>query len=123
MRDYKKFAVWTRSHELTMKIYEQIVPCFPDSEKYDLTRQIRRAAYSIPFNISEGCSRSSEKEFAHFLEISLGSAHELEYCLLLTKDLSFISEELYSTLFEKTNAIKAMIINLIKKIRTESTPS
>ena len=121
MRDYKKFSVWTRSHELTMKVYKEIVPCFPESEKYGLTRQIRRAAYSIPFNISEGCSRSSEKDFTHFLEISLGSAHELEYCLLLIKDLSFISEEQYSILNEKINAIKAMIINLIKKIRSETT--
>jgi len=123
MRDYRKFSVWTRSHELTMEIYKEILPCFPDSEKYGLTSQIRRAAYSIPFNISEGCSRSSEKEFAHFLEISLGSAHELEYGLLLTKDLSFISDAQYSILNEKINTIKAMIINLIRKIRSEATKS
>src|ERR1700749_3977631 len=110
MRDYKKFSVWVRSHDLTMEVYKEIAPGFPESEKYELARQIRRAAYSIPFNISEGCSRSSEKDFTHFLEISLGSAHELEYCLLLTKDLSFISEEQYSIFFEKINAIKAMII-------------
>ena len=120
MRDYKKFIVWTRSHELTMKVYQEIAPCFPESERYGLTRQLRRAAYSIPFNISEGCSRSSEKDFIHFLEMSLGSAHELEYCLLLTKELSFISEEQYTLLFEKINAVKAMIINLIKKIRSET---
>jgi four helix bundle protein len=123
MRDYRKFDVWTRSHELTLKIYKEIVPCFPESEKYDLTRQIRKAAYSIPFNISEGCNRSSEKDFAHFLEISLGSAHELEYCLLLTKDLSFVSEAGYSIINEKINAIKAMIINLIKKIRSKKKQS
>jgi len=121
MRDYKKFTVWTKSHELTMAVYKEIAPCFPESEKFGLTRQIIRAAYSIPFNISEGCGRSSEKDFAHFLEISLGSAHELEYCFLLTKDLSFITEEQYAILFEKINAIKAMIINLIKKIRSETT--
>jgi four helix bundle protein len=121
MRDYKKFKVWIRSHELTIKVYKEIVPCFPDSEKYGLTSQIRRAAYSIPFNISEGCSRSSEKDFAHFLEISLGSANELEYCLLLTKDILFINEEQYAILNDKINAIKAMIINLIKKIRSEAT--
>ena len=110
-----------RSHELTMKVYKEIAPCFPESEKFDLTNQIRRAAYSIPLNISEGCGRSLEKDFTYFLEISLGSAHELEYCLLLMKDLSFISEEQFSILDEKINAIKAMIINLIKKIRSETT--
>jgi four helix bundle protein len=55
------------------------------------------------------------------LEISLGSANELEYCLLLTKDLSFINEAQYSIFNEKIKAIKAMIINLIKKIRSETT--
>jgi four helix bundle protein len=118
MRDYKKFTVWTRSHELTMKVYQEIAPCFPESESHGLTRQIRRAAYSIPFNISQGCTRNSEDDFTHYLEISLGSAHELAYGLLLAKDLSFISEEQYSTLNEKINAIKAMIINLIQKIRS-----
>jgi len=120
MRDYKKFSVWTRSHELTMKVYKEFAPCFPESEKYCLTSQIRKAAYSIPVNISQGCSRSSEIDFAHFLENSLGSAHELEYCLLLAKDISFIGEEQYAILFEKINALKAMIINLIKKIRSET---
>jgi len=68
----------------------------------------------------EGCGRSSEKDFAHFLDISLGSAQELEYCLLLVKDLKYITEDQYQLLFEKVNGIKAMIINLIKKIRSES---
>jgi len=120
MRNYTKFSVWQRSHDLTLKIYKEIVPCFPDSERYGLTSQIRRAVYSIPMNISEGCSRSSEKDFAHFLEISLGSANELEYCLMLTKDLSIITETQYAVLNDQVNAIKAMIINLIKKIRSDS---
>jgi four helix bundle protein len=120
MRNYKKFSVWMRSHELALKIYKEITPSFPDSEKYGSSSQIRRAAYSIPFNIVEGCGRSSEKDFAHFLNISLGSAQELEYCLLLTKDLSFINEKQFIFFNEKVNGIKAMIINLIKKIRSES---
>jgi four helix bundle protein len=118
VRNYKKFGIWLISHELTQKVYKEIVPGFPESEKYGLTSQIRRAAYSIPCNIAEGCSRSSDKEFAHFLEISLGSAQELEYCLLLTKDLAFINEREYLILYEKINKLKAMIINLIKKVRS-----
>jgi four helix bundle protein len=118
MRNYKNFNVWLISHELVLKIYREILPGFPESEKYGLSSQIRRAAYSIPFNIVEGCGRSSEKEFAHFLEISLGSSQELEYCLLLIKDLFFINEEQYEDIYERLNEIKAMIINLIKKIRS-----
>jgi four helix bundle protein len=120
MRNYKKFSVWQRSHELVLKIYKEIAPGFPETEKYGLTSQLRRSAYSIPFNIAEGCGRSSEKDFTHFLDISLGSAHELEYCLLLTKDLGFINEKEYSELNEMVNGIKAMIINLIRKIRYKS---
>ena len=120
MRNYKKYTVWDKSHELTLRIYKEIVPCFPEQEKYGLANQIRRAAYSIPFNISEGCGRSSAKDFAHFLDISLGSAHELEYCLLLTKDLMYIREDQFQVLNDQINEIKAKIINLIKKIRSET---
>jgi four helix bundle protein len=81
---------------------------------------MRRAGYSIPFNIVEGCGRNSEKEFTHFLDISLGSAQELEYCILLIKDLNFITAEQYQLLNEKVNEIKATIINLIKTVRHAS---
>jgi four helix bundle protein len=117
MRNYKKYEVWIRSHELVILLYKQIVPGFPESEKFGLSSQLRRAAYSIPFNIVEGCGRHSEKDFAHFLNISLGSAQELEYCILLIKDLNFICEEEYLLLNEKVNEIKAMIINLIRVVR------
>ncbi len=70
MRNYKNFKVWLISHELVLKIYREILPGFPESEKYGLSSQIRRAAYSIPLNIVEGCGRSSEKEFAHFLDFT-----------------------------------------------------
>jgi 23S rRNA-intervening sequence protein len=66
MRNYKKFSVWSRSHELVLLIHGNTVPGFPESEKYGLSSQLRRAAYSIPFNIVEGCGRSSEKDFATF---------------------------------------------------------
>jgi four helix bundle protein len=117
MRNYKKLSVWLTSHELVLQVYRDIIPGFPESDKYGLTSQIRRAAYSIPCNIAEGSSRNSEKEFAHFLEISLGSAQELEYFLLLTKDLTIIDENDYLIFYEKVNKVKAMIIYLLKKIR------
>lgn len=106
MRNYKKFSVWDRSHELVLMIYRDIAPCFPKSELFGLSSQILRAASSIPLNIVEGCGRSSEKDFAHFLDISLGSAHELEYCILLAKDLTFINKDQYLLLDEKVNGVK-----------------
>lgn len=117
MRDYKKYDVWVKSHELTVYIYKEITPLFPKSEQYGLTSQIKRAAYSIPLNIAEGCGRNSEKDFVHFLDMALGSAHELEYCALLGYDLNFINLITYNKLHERTNEIKAKLIKLIKTIR------
>lgn len=117
MRDYKKYEVWVKSHELVLMIYKEVIPSIPDSEKYGLCSQLRRAAYSIPMNIAEGCGRTSDTEFCRFLTISLGSANETEYCLILLNDLRYIDKGL----FEKANAllieIKYKLINLIKAIR------
>ena len=121
MRNYKNYKVWVEAHQLTMLIYTQIAPDFPDDEKFELRSQLKRAAYSIPFNIVEGCGRYSDKEFTRFLDMSLGSTHELEYCTLLGKDLKYIDEEKYIAINKKIIVIKATLINLIKSIR-ESKP-
>jgi len=117
VRNYKKYEVWVEAHELLIYIYRQIVPNLPSEEKYGLASQMKRAAYSIPFNIVEGCGRNSDRDFAHFLDMSLGSAHEIEYCIILIRDLGLIDEEQYKLIDRKVNAIKAMLINLIKSIR------
>ena len=117
MRNYKKYGVWLKSHELVKIVYRDITPGFPKTEEFGLANQMRRAAYSIPINIAEGCGRKSEKDFAHFLDTSLGSAHELEYCLLLAQELKFIGKEEFEATNEGVNQVKAMIINLIKSIR------
>jgi len=100
-----------------MFIYKSIVPIFPVNEQYELTRQLRRAVYSVPFNIVEGSGRNSEKDFVHFLDMSFGSILEVEYCCLLAKDLCYIDSDLYKILNGKINNIKAMLIGLIKSIR------
>ena len=78
MRDFHKLMIWQRSHSLTLEIYK-ITKTFPKEEVFGLTSQIQRAVSSIPTNIAEGCGRNSNKEFAHFLQIAIGSATELEY--------------------------------------------
>ncbi len=117
MRNYNKYEVWIKSHDLVQFIYKAIVPVLPISEQYELTRQLKRAAYSVPINIVEGSGRHSEKDFVHFLDISLGSILEVEYCSLLMKDLAYFDSLLYTMLNEKINHIKAMLIGLIKSIR------
>lgn len=115
MRDYKKYDTWKIAHELVKEIYV-ISENFPKSELFGLTSQIRRASVSIPTNIAEGCGRSTDKEFARFLEISLGSTNETEYLLLLSCDLGFTSEENLLSLNPKLNLIRQKIIQLRKKL-------
>jgi len=98
-------------------VYNKVLPSLPFNEKHDLARQMKRAAYSIPFNIVEGSARDTDKDFAHFLDQSLGSIMELEYCSLLLKDLYFIDPDLFYHLNGKINDVKAMMIRLIKSIR------
>ena len=117
MRDHKKYDVWVKSHNLVLIVYKELAPLFPKSEQFAATSQMKIAAYSVPFNIVEGCSRNTDKDFAHFLDISLGSVQALEYCFLFSKGFSFIQAENYSRVNEKENEIKAKLINLIKKIR------
>ncbi|SIS43598.1 four helix bundle protein [Kaistella chaponensis] len=91
MRDFRKFEVWQMSHQLTLKIYS-ITKHFPKEELFGLTSQIRRSFASIGYNISEGSGRNSDKEFANFVNIALGSSNEAENQLILTKDLGYINE-------------------------------
>jgi len=89
MQDYRKLKVWQKAHELALAVYEASAR-FPREEVYALTSQIRRAAASVPSNIVEGCGRGSNAELMRFLYIALGSANEVEYQLLLARDLGFL---------------------------------
>ncbi len=111
MRDFKKYEIWQLSHSITLEIYK-VTAHFPKEELYGLTSQVRRASSSVPTNISEGCGRSSDKEFNHFLNIALGSANETEYVLILSKDLYYIDEDVATNLLEKINIIKSKIYSL-----------
>lgn len=116
MRDFRKYDVWNLSHELALEIYK-ITSEFPTSEKFQLTSQMQRAAYSIPSNFAEGCGRGSDKDFNRFIQIALGSAHELEYFFILAKDLSLITIESEKELSISVNEIKRKLYNLSKKLK------
>lgn len=111
MRDFKKYDIWQLSHSFTLEIYK-ITSDFPNEEIYGLTSQIRRVSASIPTNISEGCGRNSDKEFNQFLNIALGSANETEYLLILSKDLNYITSEIFESLEKDINQIKSKIYKL-----------
>ena len=117
MQDIRKLKVWQKAHELALAIYKATSK-FPRDELYGLTSQIRRASMSIPTNIAEGCGRSTDSEFARYLQIAMGSAFETEYELLLSRDLSFLSTEEYSQLDSAVQEIKRMIVALYKNLHT-----
>src|SRR5574343_152541 len=116
MQNYKNLIVWRKSHEFTKMIFE-ITKHFPKTEIFSLTAQIKRSAISIPANIAEGCGRMTKNEMAHYLNISLGSANETEYYLILAKDSNYITLEKQVALIKLINEKKAILITLIKKIR------
>jgi len=117
MKDFKKLKVWEKAHSLTLTIYEASAN-FPREELYGLTSQIRRACVSVPTNIAEGCGRSSDTDFARFLQISIGSASEVEYLLLLGRDLDLLLHEEYEELNSMVVEIKRMLTSLIKTLRS-----
>lgn len=116
MQNYKELKVWEKSHLVTLKVYE-VTKLFPKDEIYGLISQLRRAASSVPANIAEGCGRNSKNELAHFLNISLGSANETEYFLILSKDLLYLQVYIFEEIFKLINEVKGMLISLIDKVR------
>ena len=108
MHHFEKLNFWKKSIELAKKIYLVSIEISSD-EKYGLISQMKRASVSIPSNIAEGSGRNSNKEFSHFLAISLGSAFELQTQLILIKELKILNEEKVSGLINDTVEIQKMI--------------
>ena len=116
MRNFHELTVWQKSHQLILKIY-LTTRNFPKEEVYGLISQMRRSSSSIPTNIAEGCGRNSNPEMKRFLTISTGSTSELEYQLLLARDLNYISEINYKELSDLSIEIRKMIYSFIKSIQ------
>ncbi len=119
MRDFRKMQVWEKAHQFVLRLY-QITARFPKQEMYGLTSQIRRAAASIPANIAEGAGRETQAELAHFLYIATRSAAELDYHLLLARDLGYIDSHDYPELENCITEIKRMLYGFSKTVRSNS---
>lgn len=107
--------IWNQGMDLAVDAYK-ILKQFPREEEYGMKSQIRKAAVSIPSNIAEGCSRSSQKEFKHYLEISLGSAFEVENDFILAQRLEMISEKELNGFLEKLHIEQKQINALVTKV-------
>lgn len=116
MQDFRKLTVWQMAHHFVVALYRS-TDRMPREERYGLTSQIRRAGVSIASNIAEGCGRNGDAEFARFCQIAMGSASEVEYQLLLARDLKFIDSPTYETLSRQLASTRRMLNRLIQTLR------
>ena len=115
MLAHKNLDVLKDSMVLVEEIYSATT-CFPKSEMFGLTSQIRRSAISIPANISEGAARNKPKDFIRFIRISFGSLSELETHLEIAYRLKFIEKDSFDKLLNRTRKISTQLSGLIKSI-------
>src|SRR5438552_988838 len=118
MKDFRDLRVWGEAHQLTLKIY-RATRRFPREELYGLTIQMRRCTVSIGANIAEGCGKRGNNEFQRFLVIASGSASELDYELLLAKDLDFLTSDVYKELADHLTQLRRMLTSLLQKVEAE----
>lgn len=115
VKDFKDLKVWEKAYELTLSLYTASRG-FPKEEIYGLTSQLRRAAVSVGANIAEGCGRRTDGELIRFLQIARGSASELEYHLLLARDLKFMHESVHAELLRKLTEVQRMLTSLVSAV-------
>ena len=116
MEDFKDLRVWAKAHALTLAV-DQRTRAFPKEELYGLTSQLRRATASVGANIAEGCGRRSDGEMRRFVQIARGSANEVEYDLLLAKDLDLLTEEEHKNFEAKVLEIQRMLASLVQSLK------
>ena len=119
MANYKDLDAWKKSIEYVTEIYK-VTNSFPESEKFGLVNQMRRAAVSIPSNIAEGASRQHIKEYIQFAYISLGSLNELNTQLVIASNLKYIDAVTYTNMLEASDNIGKMLNGLIKYLKSKT---
>lgn len=116
-RNFRNYKVWQDAVEYSVKIYQQ-TDKMPWFEKKGLCDQLQRAAVSISSNIAEGSAKPSDAEFAHYLDIALGSSYEVETQLLIANKVSYIKDETYQELLNDLIEIERQIAGLIRTLRS-----
>jgi len=122
MKDFRDLDVWHLAHDVTLAIYRN-TGTFPREETYGVVSQLRRCSSSVAANIAEGCGRSGNPEFGRFLNMAMGSASELEYFLLLARDLDYLEAETHIELGKKVGQMRRMLNRLISKVQVEAKRS
>ncbi len=114
MFSFQKLEVYQLSKEFVKEVYV-IINGFPDTERFSLCNQIRRAAVSVPSNIAEGVSRLSDKDKAHFIEISYGSLMEVHCQMEISKELGYITDSQFEVIETKIERLSKLLASLRKK--------
>jgi four helix bundle protein len=118
VKDFRELKVWQKAHQLTLAVY-RLTASFPREELYGLTTQIRRSSSSISANLAEGCGRNGDAELARFCAIAMGSASELDYHLLLARELKLVNSKDYADLAQRTTEVKRMLTGLLQKLHAD----
>jgi four helix bundle protein len=117
VKDFRTLKVWEKAHHLTLAVY-RLTESFPKCELYGITSQMRRCSASIAANIAEGCGHSGNGDFHRFLGTAMGSAAELDYFLLLSRDLVLVDDHVYEKLHDLVFEVKRMLSSLIRTVET-----
>ena len=112
----QEMKVFKKSHQLTLQIYK-ITRKFPGEEKFSMVQQIRRAMYSVPMNLAEGSAKGTKNELIYHINIAIGSITEVNYQIMLSKDLKYLSEFDFNGLNSESIEIKKMLLGLRKSLK------
>ena len=115
MKDFRDLDVWKRAHLLVLDLY-RVSEGWPRSESFGLTHQVRRCAMGLAARIAEGCGRDSNPDFAFELRRAKASASELEYFVLLARDLGHLPDETYQRLTNEIVEVRKMVSGLIRRL-------
>jgi four helix bundle protein len=118
VRNYRDLQVWSKAHHLTLELYG-VSRGFPREELYGITSQLRRAAASIGANLAEGCGRRTSTELARFVRIAMGSASELDYHLLLSRDLGFVNGDDFTRFEAGLTEVRKMLTSFLQSVEEQ----
>lgn len=115
-RNFRQYKVWQDAVDYATMVYK-VTAEMPWFEKKGLCDQLQRAVVSISSNVAEGAGRPTDADFAHFLDNALGSANEVETQLLISKNIGYITEEIFNQLMVNLTGIQKQLTDLIASIR------
>jgi four helix bundle protein len=115
MQHFNNLKVWQRSHALVLNIYK-LTASFPREERFGLVSQLRRAVISVPTNIAEGAKRHGQQDYARFLNIAEGSLAEVEYLVLVSRDLEYLARKTVESVRQEISEIARMLNGLRVKV-------